>query len=284
MLGKIPLVACVVAGVLGIATGAWPEVRTQADANSVPSLKAELTALLADQQWAKPKPKSWTVQQASGITKGPVTTIRRINTQDKVVFLTIDDGYEYDVEFVNLVRRERIPILTFLTTRYVRGHGQYFWAMRNAGSQIENHTIRHLPMNTLPLEAQRQEICGSSDMITQQYGRRPMIFRPPYGAMNALTQQAAKECGIKTIMLWSAEFYNGTAGPGVGYNGFARGDGGKGFRPGDIVLMHYRKGLAQQFQMILGWIKQQGFRPAAVQNYLPRSLGGNAPDTDTTVQ
>ncbi|MFC6935370.1 hypothetical protein ACFQHO_37060 [Actinomadura yumaensis] len=42
--------------------------------------------------------------------------------------------------------------------------------------------------------------------------------------------------------------------------------------------MHYRKGLAQQFQMMLGWIKEQGFRPAAVQNYIPKSLGGNAPD------
>lgn len=42
--------------------------------------------------------------------------------------------------------------------------------------------------------------------------------------------------------------------------------------------MHYRKGLAHQFQMILGWIRQAGFRPAAVENYLPKSLGGNVPD------
>jgi hypothetical protein len=102
--------------------------------------------------------------------------------------------------------------------------------------------------------------------------------------MNAGTQQAAKECGIKLIMLWNTEFYNGTTGPGVGFNGFARGDGGTGFKPGDIVLMHYRKGLAQQFQTILGWIRQQGFRPAAIENYIPRSLGGNAPDSATTVK
>ena len=42
--------------------------------------------------------------------------------------------------------------------------------------------------------------------------------------------------------------------------------------------MHYRKGLAGQLKMILTWIEQAGFRPAAVENYLPRSLGGNAPD------
>jgi peptidoglycan/xylan/chitin deacetylase (PgdA/CDA1 family) len=168
--------------------------------------------------------------------------------------------------------------MTFLTTSYVKGQGQYFWALRNAGSRMENHTITHPNMAMLSPEMQRKQICDASQTITQQYGRRPEIFRPPFGSFDMNTRRAAKECGIKSILMWSAEFYNGTSGPGVGWNGFARGDGGKGFKPGDIILMHYRKGLAQQFQMILGWIKQQGFRPAAVENYLPRSLGGNAPD------
>jgi peptidoglycan/xylan/chitin deacetylase (PgdA/CDA1 family) len=285
MRGKIPLVACLVAGVLGVGAGAWPEVRTQAAADTDPSLREELTATLADQQWERPKPGSWSVQQAADIPRGPVLTIRKINTQDKVVFLTIDDGYEYDAEFVRLVRLHKVPILTFLTSTYIKGQGQYFWSMRNAGSRMENHSVTHPAMNTLSPQEQRRQICQASDAIGQQYGKRPVFFRPPFGAMNEQTQQAAKECGIKLIMLWNTEFYNGTTGPGVGYNGFARGDGaGKNFQPGDIVLMHYRKGLAEQFQMILGWIKQQGFRPAAIENYIPRSLGGNAPDSATTVK
>ncbi|ACY98509.1 MULTISPECIES: polysaccharide deacetylase family protein [Thermomonospora] len=285
MRGKTPLVACLVAGVLGVGAGIWPEVRTHAAANTDPSMRGELSAMLADQQWQRPKPGSWTIEQAADIPRGPVPTIRRINTQDKVVFLTIDDGYEYDAEFVRLVREHRVPILTFLTSSYIKGQGQYFWAMRNAGSRMENHSVTHPALNTLPLERQRKEICDASDAIARQYGRRPTFLRPPFGAMNALTQQAAKECGIKLIMLWNVEFYNGTTGPGVGFNGFARGDGGgKHFRPGDIVLMHYRKGLAGHLKMILTWIREQGFRPAAVENYIPRSLGGNAPDSATQVK
>ncbi|MBA9006550.1 MULTISPECIES: polysaccharide deacetylase family protein [Thermomonospora] len=285
MRGKIPLVACLVAAVLGVGAGTGPEVRTQAAADTDPALRDDLTALLADREWPRPKPGTWTVEQAADIPRGAVPTIRRINTKDKVVFLTIDDGYEYDPEFVRIVRERRIPIMTFLTTTYVKGQGQYFWALRRAGSRMENHTVDHPALNTLPLEAQRQQICGASAAIAQQYGRRPVFLRPPFGAMNELTQQAAKDCGIKLIMLWNTEFYNGTTGPGVGFNGFARGDGqGRGFQPGDIVLMHYRKGLAQQMQMILGWIEQQGFRAAAIENYIPRSLGGNAPDNATTVK
>ncbi|WP_242901996.1 polysaccharide deacetylase family protein [Actinomadura terrae] len=277
MRGKTPVIAIAVAATLGVAAGGWPVLRAQAG-HSGPSTRTELSAALADQKWEAPKPGSWTMPKPSADGLPPV--ISHIETQDRVVFLTIDDGYTYDAEFVNLVRKEKVPIMTFLTSTYIKGEGQYFWAMRNAGSPMENHTVTHPNMVTLSPEGQKKQICDSSTAIAQQYGRTPQIFRPPFGSFNATTRKVAKECGIKSILLWSAEFYNGTTGPGVGFNGFARGDGaGKGFKPGDIVLMHYRKGLAQQFQMILGWIRQQGFRPGAVQNYLPASLGGTAPDT-----
>ncbi|MFB4299071.1 polysaccharide deacetylase family protein [Actinomadura sp. NTSP31] len=267
----------VAAGVVGAAAGGWPVVRAEAGADSGPSMRTQLSSVLADQRWAAPGPGSWTPPKPSADGLPPV--VDHIDTQDRVVFLTIDDGYTYDSEFVDLVRKERVPILTFLTTTYLRGQGQYFLAMRNAGSQIEDHTVTHPNMPTLSPEAQKRQICDSADAIQREYGRRPQIFRPPFGAYNQATRQASKDCGMKSILTWTAEFYNGTTGPGVGFNGFARADGGKGFKPGDIILMHYRKGLAGEFRMILGWIRQAGLRPAAVQNYLPRSLGGNAPDT-----
>lgn len=280
MRGGVPKGYTAGAAALGIVVGLWPALSAlpSGDGGGSEKLRTQLTAALADHRWEQPKPGSWTPPKPSADGLPPV--ISKIDTQDRVVFLTIDDGYEYDPEFVNIVRNEKVPILTFLTTTYVRGHGQYFWALRNAGSRMEDHTVTHPDMKTLPLEAQQRQICQSAETITVQYGRRPTLFRPPFGSYNTATRQAAKACGIKSILTWTAEFYNGTTGPGVGFNGFARGDGlGKGFRAGDIVLMHYRKGLAGEFRMLLGWIREQGFRPAAVQNYIPRSLGGDAPDT-----
>ncbi|MWA04393.1 polysaccharide deacetylase family protein [Actinomadura sp. LD22] len=277
MRGKTPVIAMVTAGVVGVAAGGWPVMRAEAGGDSGPSMRAQLSSVLADQRWAMPKPGTWTPPKPSADGLPPV--IDHIDTTERVVFLTIDDGYTYDSEFVDIVRKEKVPILTFLTTTYLHGQGQYFLAMRNAGSQIEDHTVTHPNMPSLAPDAQKRQICDSADAIQREYGRRPQIFRPPFGAYNQATRQASKDCGMKSILTWTAEFYNGTSGPGVGYNGFARADGGKGFKPGDIILMHYRKGLAGEFRMILGWIRQAGLRPAAVQNYLPRSLGGNAPDT-----
>ncbi|RAY13012.1 polysaccharide deacetylase family protein [Actinomadura craniellae] len=278
MRGKIPLVSCAVAAVLGVAAGVQPEIRTAvATAEEGPTTRERLVAAFADQTWPTPRPGSWTPARPAPDGLPPV--IRRINTQEKVVFLTIDDGYEYDAEFVEIVRREKVPILTFLTSTYVKGYGQYFWALRNAGSQMENHTVSHPNLAGLALEGQKKQICGASDTIAQQYGRRPQILRPPFGSMNEITRQAARDCGIKSILMWTSEFYNGTTSPSGVHNQFVHGDGGTNvIKPGDVILMHYRKGLAADFRWILQQIRQAGFRPAAVENYLPRSLGGNAPD------
>lgn len=275
MRGKTPVITMVAAGVLGVAAGGWPVATSLAD-DSGPPTRKQLASVLGDQKWPAPKPDSWTKPKPADDGLPPV--IKSIDTKERVVFLTIDDGYTYDAEFVDLVREKKVPIMTFLTSDYIKGQGQYFWAMRNAGSVMENHTVSHPNMATLGPDQQKRQICESSDAIEKNYGRRPEIFRPPFGSFNETTRHKAKECGVKSILLWSAEFYNGTSGPRVGYNGFARSDGGKGFKPGDIILMHYRKGLAGQLKMILDWIEQAGFRPAAVENYLPQSLGGNAPD------
>jgi peptidoglycan/xylan/chitin deacetylase (PgdA/CDA1 family) len=279
MHGRIPLIACLIAGMLGVSAAAWPQIRTQALERQGPSMRTTLTAAFADHRWPAPRPGSWQPPRPSVDGLPPV--IRQITTQDKVVFLTIDDGWEHDPQLVDSVRRQRIPIMTFLTDQAAKGAYQYFWALKQAGSPIEDHTVSHPNMAFLPLAEQRRQICQSADAIARQYGRRPQLFRPPFGSYNQLTRQAARDCGIKALLIWTAEFYNGTRSPAGGYNAFTRADGGTGFRPGDIVLMHFRPGVGRDLATILGWIRQQGYRPAPLQDYLPISLGGSAPNPPT---
>jgi peptidoglycan/xylan/chitin deacetylase (PgdA/CDA1 family) len=279
MRGRIPLIACLAAGMLGVSAAAWPEIKTRTLRPTVPSMRVTLTAAFADHQWPSPRPGSWQPPQPSADGLPPV--IRQISTQDKVVFLTIDDGWEHDPQLVDIVRRQRVPIMTFLTDQAAKGAYQYFWALKQAGSPIEDHTISHPNMPFLPLAEQRRQICQSADVIARQYGRRPRLFRPPFGSYDQLTRQAARDCGMKALLIWTAEFYNGTRSPAGGYDAFTRADGGTGFRPGDIVLMHFRPGVGRDLATILGWIRRQGYRPAPLQDYLPISMGGTAPNRPT---
>lgn len=194
MRGGVPKGYTAVAAGLGVAVGIWPALSAlPSGGGGSAGTRTDLVAALADHQWEQPKPGSWTPPKPSADGLPPV--ISKIDTQDRVVFLTIDDGYEYDPEFVNIVRNEKVPILTFLTTTYVRGHGQYFWALRNAGSRMENHTVTHPDMKTLSLEGQQRQICQSSDTIATQYGRRPEIFRPPFGSYTPRPGRPPKRAG-----------------------------------------------------------------------------------------
>jgi peptidoglycan/xylan/chitin deacetylase (PgdA/CDA1 family) len=276
MRGSFPLISCVTAVVFGLGAGVWPSFRAEAfNRPDGKKMTKDTVSVFADKTWPAPKPGTWTVPAASPDGLPPV--ISKIATQQKVVFLTIDDGYEYDAEYVNIVRQQQVPIMTFLTTNYLSRHAPYFWALKHSGSPIENHTVSHPNLVQLSPEGQKKEICDATAAIEKQYGRRPQIFRAPFGSLNNTTRQAAKDCGIKSILHWTAEFYNGTKSPRGTFNDFQRGDGGTGFKPGDIVLMHFRKGLASDFNTMLKWIKDAGFTPAPIENYLPVSLGGNAP-------
>ncbi|MGW4955856.1 polysaccharide deacetylase family protein [Nonomuraea sp. NPDC004186] len=213
------------------------------------------------------------VERAGGLP--PV--ISSIPTRRKVVFLTIDDGWEQDPGFVEQVRDQHIPITAFAMRDAVEAKGTpdpaggpgkyvgagkwgYFRQLRNADVAIENHTLTHPNLRLLSQDAQRREICGSSQVIRKELGARPTLFRPPFGNYNTDTLRAAKSCGIEAVLLWTA-----TVQPG-GKIAYQVPD--KRLRPGDILLLHFRPNLAGDFRILVNKIKRRGFELGNLQAYL----------------
>ncbi|MFJ2029889.1 polysaccharide deacetylase family protein [Streptosporangium sp. NPDC087985] len=203
--------------------------------------------------------------------------ISSIPTKRKVVFLTIDDGWEQDPGFVAQVRKRRIPIAAFVTRDAVEARGAtdptaqggrflgtgkwgYMRDLRRAGATIENHTLTHPNMTTLGYEGQKTEICGASQVIRKHMGSPPTLFRPPFGNQNTLTRRAAKACGIDALLLWTA-----TVQPG-GKIAYQVPD--KKLRPGDILLLHFRPNLARDFRILVDKIERRGFELGNLDAYL----------------
>ncbi|MER6947900.1 polysaccharide deacetylase family protein [Nonomuraea sp. NPDC000554] len=209
---------------------------------------------------------------------GPLPpVISSIPTKRKVVFLTIDDGWEQDPGFVKQVRDGRIPITAFAMRdaveakgtpdpaggpgRYVgAGKWGYFRSLKDAGVPVENHTLTHPNLRLLGYDAQRREICGSSQVIKKELGVRPTLFRPPFGNYNTDTLRAAKSCGLTSVLLWTA-----TVQPG-GKIAYQVPD--KKLRPGDILLLHFRPNLSRDFRILVNKIKRRGFELGNLQAYL----------------
>ncbi|MFJ9827371.1 polysaccharide deacetylase family protein [Streptomyces sp. NPDC101160] len=197
---------------------------------------------------------------------GPVPVVSDIETDQKIVFVTIDDGAEKDPRFVEMMRDLKVPVTMFLTDASIRSDYPYFARLAAEGNGIGNHTLTHPNLRTLSAEAQHREICGQQAKLTKEYGRPPRLFRPPYGNWNEATRAAADQCGLDAIVLWRESMQ-------IQNMQYQRGD--KKLHPGDIILAHFRgpselKGrtMTQMMANLLRHIQEQGFTVARLEDYL----------------
>ncbi|BBC35979.1 Polysaccharide deacetylase [Streptomyces graminofaciens] len=188
-----------------------------------------------------------------------------VPTAHKVVFLTIDDGAEKDPAFLRMMSELKIPYTAFLSDCLIKEDYGYFKQMRERGVALNNHTLHHRYMRALSYDAQKREICGMQDVIEKRYGKRPTLFRPPYGSYNRDTLRAAKTCGIKAVPLWNEEVF-------VDRWDYREGD--RDLRPGDIVLSHFRgkgewKGtMPDMIRHFLKLVTDKGYAVARLEDYL----------------
>ncbi|MFD5465342.1 polysaccharide deacetylase family protein [Kitasatospora sp. NPDC127059] len=183
---------------------------------------------------APPRPATraaLTPVQGVKLKDGRPPVVFRVPTQDKVVFLTIDDGFEKDPEFSRMAQELGIPVSAFLSDYLVRDNYGYFRDLHKQGVEINNHTINHRNLKVLDYETQRQEICNQQDQLEQQIGVRPRLFRPPYGEYNDDTLRAAASCGVQAVPLWNEEAF-------PDHMEWRYDD--RKLHPGDIILTHFR--------------------------------------------
>ncbi|MFD8755267.1 polysaccharide deacetylase family protein [Kitasatospora sp. NPDC059577] len=200
------------------------------------------TALETARRWglestplkAPPRPATrarLTPVQGVKLAEGRPPVVYRVPTDDKVVFLTVDDGAEKDPAFSRMAEELGIPLSAFVSDYLVRENYGYFRDLHAQGVEINNHTINHRNLKVLDYETQRQEVCNQQDQLEQQIGVRPRLFRPPYGEYNDDTLRAAASCGVQAVPLWNEEAF-------PDHMEWRYDD--RKLHPGDIILTHFR--------------------------------------------
>ncbi|MEV6756061.1 polysaccharide deacetylase family protein [Streptomyces sp. NPDC051214] len=188
-----------------------------------------------------------------------------IPTKKKIVFLTIDDGAEKDPALLKMMSELQIPYTAFLSDYLVKEDYGYFKKMQSRGVVLNNHTLNHRYMPGLSYAGQRREICGMQNVIQKRYGKRPELFRPPYGNYNADTLRAAKSCGIKAVPLWASEAF-------ADHMEWREWD--RDLHPGDIILTHFRgredwKGsMPDMVRKVMKTVTDKGYAVARLEDYL----------------
>ena len=195
--------------------------------------------------------------------------ISRIPTDQKICFLTIDDGAEKDPAFLQMVKDFRIPITMFLADCFIHDDYNYFTQLRDTGyCTIQNHTLHHPDMVTLNAQRQLEEVTGQQQKLIKNYNTQPYLFRAPFGNSNKATQDACKQNGLKAICYWRASFQK---------QGFQWQAADKKLRPGDILLAHFRgpkangKGWPEMHELMTNLfriVQDQGYTFARLEDYV----------------
>lgn len=195
----------------------------------------------------------------ANLADGDVEILNWVETDDPVFFITIDDGLVDSPAVREVIERYQIPVTAFLTEYAVRDKTDYFEAVTAYGGSVQNHTMVHGALND-PATDVEWEICETQDRFEKQFGYRPWMMRPPYGAGpdDPEVLKYAEQCGINRIVLWNVVVTDDNE---VEY-------WEPPIKAGDIVLLHWVDGLDKGLEMLLELGEAQGLTPAPLEDYI----------------
>ena len=131
------------------------------------------------------------------------------NTDEKVLYLTFDAGYEngYTERILDTLKRHEVPAAFFLVGDYLERNADLVRRMVQEGHIVGNHTASHPDMSKLKdLTAFQAELAGVETLFQQITGKElPKFYRPPQGIYSQENLEMAKKLGYKTVF-WSLAY------------------------------------------------------------------------------
>lgn len=183
------------------------------------------------------------------------------NTEDKVIYLTFDEGYEngYTPKILDTLKENEIKSIFFITGSYLKKNPELVKRMLEEGHIVGNHTVKHpsLPMvDNIRLE---QELLGLENEFNNMFGTSFKYMRPPMGEFSERTLAAAKQMGYKTVF-WSFTYkdydVNDQKGADYAYKKVM-----DNIHNGAVLLLHaVSKDNAEALDRIIKDLKEQGYK------------------------
>lgn len=275
VLGAVLVAACSAqsqavstASMPGVTAAATTTVSTTTTAppptSSTPSSVArEPTTTSAAPTTAMPAPvtlpwQRFPLGEVEPLVPGEVITVSKIDTDDPVVFITIDDGFYRDPRVPELLRRAGAVVDLFPVPAYVAEDPDYFREIAALGGSVNSHTMSHRDLRGLSLATQTNEICSSMDSLEATFGSVGPFVRTPFGAWDDSTPTAVARCGGVAIVSWRV-----TASEGILSTW-----GDQPIQRGDIILMHFRPTLYDDLLMVFAHLYGLGLTTARLEDYL----------------
>jgi peptidoglycan/xylan/chitin deacetylase (PgdA/CDA1 family) len=199
--------------------------------------------------------------------------VREGSAQSRDVAITFDDGPgPYTPQVLDVLEREHAPATFFVIGQEIHDFGAATEREIRDGFVIGDHTENHPMLAHLSAHDQREQLFEQAARIELLGGRKPRLFRPPYGSFNATTFRVLAK--MKMLMvLWSVDTDDYEQ-PGVETIVKRALEGAK---PGAIILMHDAGGDREQtvaaLPLLIHALRARGLQLVSV----PRLLADDPP-------
>jgi peptidoglycan/xylan/chitin deacetylase (PgdA/CDA1 family) len=181
-----------------------------------------------------------------------------MNPRHKYIALTLDDGYNFQPKFLELLEKYDVHCTTFLIGSWAASNKSAVKAMNKAGFEIANHSWTHPFLTHLSTGQIQSELRRTQRTITSITGNQAPYLRPPYGDTNPHVKAAAAALGYR-IVLWDRTFGDsgGHATPARVTRTVMRNGG---IQRGDVILCHWgSKGSYGALKKLIPKLQAQGF-------------------------
>ncbi|MFB3923196.1 MAG: polysaccharide deacetylase family protein [Terriglobia bacterium] len=150
------------------------------------------------------------------------------------VALTFDDGpaMPFTEQILDVLRERRVRATFFVCGRNVERHPEIARRICAEGHALGNHTYTHPFPYFLPRRRMAEEIDRTQVAIERVTGKRPNIFRPPYGARWFGLYPELLKRGLRVVQ-WSDTGYDWKSDAATTARSALA-----NLRPGSVILLH----------------------------------------------
>ncbi len=137
-------------------------------------------------------------------TERPITPTYKA-AGGKEIWLTFDDGPHptHTKKVLNILAAHQVKATFFVIGRNCAFYPATLKAIAEGGHRIGNHTYNHPRLTTLSRAKIKEELL-KTEAIIAPYIKGKKLFRPPYGAHNALVDEVVAELGYR-LVIWNVD-------------------------------------------------------------------------------
>ncbi len=184
-------------------------------------------------------------------------SINSINTTEKKVVLTFDDGPHNPntTKVLEILKKHDVKALFCVIGKNIEGNESVLQQIINEGHQLANHSYSHAFWFDIWSTKKVTDDLTHCQQSINAYQSSPQLFRPPYGVTNPNIAKAVKKLNLQSIG-WNIRSYDTSTKDIEKIKQRIVSQ----LKPGSIILLHDRlEYIPQLLEILIPAIKEKGY-------------------------